>query len=411
MTDSPPSHNHSADVVIIGGGIAGLWLLNRLCGEGYNAILLERDALGSDQTMASQGMIHGGIKYSLGGALTGASEAVAAMPDHWRDCLRGEGDVNLSQARVLSDHFYLWSSGGIGSRMGAFFASKATRGRVDRVKGGEMPSVFHDPAFRGSLYRLVDKVVDAPSVVAALADNHRQRLFRIDWDNARWQQGHKGLAELVIGADDGEHRLQATTFVFTAGAGNEGLLAGVGARAPAMQRRPLHQVMVRHRLPHRFYGHCLGTETRPRLTVSSHPLSDGSQVWYLGGGLAERGVALSEAEMITAARGELAALFPWLDFADARWATLRIDRAEPRQQGMTRPDSAFAQWALGVDNVVAAWPTKLTLAPDLAKAVIQLLREKSLSPTAGECPTLPLPRPAVAATPWALAFGVDDGAP
>jgi len=57
-------HSMSCDVAIIGGGIAGLWLLNRLMNSGYNAILFESKALGSDQTVASQGMIHGGIKYT-----------------------------------------------------------------------------------------------------------------------------------------------------------------------------------------------------------------------------------------------------------------------------------------------------------------------------------------------------------
>ncbi|HEB27268.1 MAG TPA: FAD-dependent oxidoreductase, partial [Porticoccus sp.] len=92
----------NVDIAIIGGGIAGLWLLNRLCNDGYNAVLFEQDDLGGAQTIASQGMIHGGIKYALGGALTGASEAIADMPDHWRRCLNGEGDVDLSQAKVLS---------------------------------------------------------------------------------------------------------------------------------------------------------------------------------------------------------------------------------------------------------------------------------------------------------------------
>ena len=31
----------TCDVAIIGGGIAGLWLLNRLVNDGYNALLFE----------------------------------------------------------------------------------------------------------------------------------------------------------------------------------------------------------------------------------------------------------------------------------------------------------------------------------------------------------------------------------
>ena len=37
------------DIVILGGGIAGLWLLNRLRNAGYAAVLLESTALGTGQ--------------------------------------------------------------------------------------------------------------------------------------------------------------------------------------------------------------------------------------------------------------------------------------------------------------------------------------------------------------------------
>ncbi|MGB1685791.1 MAG: FAD-dependent oxidoreductase, partial [Pseudomonadales bacterium] len=79
------------DIAILGGGIAGLWLVNRLQQAGYSTCLIERHGLGGEQTLASQGMIHGGIKYTLGGALTNASETIAAMPERWQACLRGEG--------------------------------------------------------------------------------------------------------------------------------------------------------------------------------------------------------------------------------------------------------------------------------------------------------------------------------
>ena len=81
----------TCDVAIIGGGIAGLWLLNRLVNDGYNALLFEQTALGGEQTVASQGMIHGGIKYTLSGTLSGASEAIADMPAHWQACMEGKG--------------------------------------------------------------------------------------------------------------------------------------------------------------------------------------------------------------------------------------------------------------------------------------------------------------------------------
>jgi glycerol-3-phosphate dehydrogenase len=78
------TNNVKVDIAIIGGGIAGLWLLNSLQAKGYSAVLFEKNALGSDQTIASQGMIHGGVKYALSGALSGESEAIVNMPDHWK---------------------------------------------------------------------------------------------------------------------------------------------------------------------------------------------------------------------------------------------------------------------------------------------------------------------------------------
>ena len=44
----------SSDVVIIGAGIAGLWLHNRLNQMGFHAILLENDTIGNAQTLSSQ---------------------------------------------------------------------------------------------------------------------------------------------------------------------------------------------------------------------------------------------------------------------------------------------------------------------------------------------------------------------
>jgi len=395
---------HHLDAVIIGGGIAGLWLLNRLCNRGYNAILLENRALGSHQTVASQGMIHGGIKYTLSGALTGASEAIADMPDHWRACLRGEGDVDISAARILSDHFYLWSTANLRSRLGGFLASKATRGRVEKVARDELPPIFANREFRGSLYRLVDMVMDTPSLLRALADNYRERIFATDGCHCRWRSAADGTQTLAITRGAASFELETGAFVFTAGRGNGELLAAVAATAPAMQIRPLHQVMVHHRHPHPFYGHCVTTDTTPRLTISSHPMADGSQVWYLGGTLAEKGVGQTPDELIASARRELDALMPWVDLRDARWATLAVDRAEPRQRNLVRPDQAFAAWASGPANVIAAWPTKLTLTPNLAQTVEDLLTARGIQASEATAPELALPSPPISPSPWQEAF-------
>jgi hypothetical protein len=143
----------STDVLIVGAGVAGLWLNARLRKQGYSTVLVERQ-LGGEQTIKSQGIIHGGTKYALHGALTGASEAIADMPRRWREALAGE--LDLTGTRLLSDAHYLWSPGTLAGNLTSFFASKAVRGRVDQVKGEQLPPALQDRAFKGKVYRLAN---------------------------------------------------------------------------------------------------------------------------------------------------------------------------------------------------------------------------------------------------------------
>lgn len=395
--------NLQLDIAIVGGGVAGLWLINRLQNAGYQCALFESRALGSDQSVASQGMIHGGIKYTLSGALTGASEAIAEMPAHWQECLAGRGDVDLRGANVLSDHFYMWSTSSVASKLTTFFASKATRGRVDKVKADARPPLFQQPGFNGQLYKLVDIVLDVPSVLQTLANNVAGRTFLLPPEQAQWQKDAAGNCELVIRSDSGEVRVQAKQFIFTAGQGNEALLQQLGESSPAMQIRPLQQVMVKLEQSYRFYGHCLGADKTPRLTISSHPCRDGRWIWYLGGSLAESGVHLTARELIEQAKRELSNLMPWLDLSGAQWATLPVNRAEPRQKNLVRPDKAFIGQAGNCPNLAVGWPTKLTLAPNLASETLDWLQQQQILPgaAAADLSLLSgLQQAGVAATPW-----------
>src|SRR5438874_12126869 len=92
-----------ADVLILGGGIAGVWILDELVRAGIDAILLEKRALGDGQTVASQGIIHGGLKYMFDGHVTTSVKAIAEMPVVWRECLEGRREPNLFGTSMRSD--------------------------------------------------------------------------------------------------------------------------------------------------------------------------------------------------------------------------------------------------------------------------------------------------------------------
>src|SRR5690606_40774679 len=96
-------------------------------------------------------------------------------------------------------------------------------------------------------------------------------------------------ATVSVAADDRNLRLRARWIVLTAGAGNERLAPLSGVRA-AMQRRPLHMVLVRHASLPAVYAHAVTAGTTPRFTITTHRDSTGTPVWYAGGRVAESGV-------------------------------------------------------------------------------------------------------------------------
>jgi glycerol-3-phosphate dehydrogenase len=381
----------STDVLIVGAGVAGLWLNARLRGQGFSTVLVESASLGGGQSLKSQGIIHGGAKYALHGALSGASEAIADMPRRWREALAGNGELDLTGVRILSEAHYLWSPGTIAGNLTSFFASKAVRGRVDQVKGDELPPALQNPRFKGKVYRLAELVVDVPSLIQRLAELAGDSLLA----GQRIEPLHEA-GELVGLRVDGRD-IRAQRIVLSAGGGTADLLQALGVSQPQMQRRPLHMVLVKGPTLKPLFAHCLGGGPKPRITVTTHPAADGQCVWYLGGDLAEAdGVAREPAAQIAAARKELESLLPWVDLSQAQWATLRVDRAEPAQSGLVRPDNAFLDVQ---QRLLVGWPTKLALAPDFADRVLASLSRDGIHPTPQPALT-DLPRPPLATPVW-----------
>ncbi|MCZ4320927.1 NAD(P)/FAD-dependent oxidoreductase [Pseudomonas anguilliseptica] len=385
----------STDVLIVGGGIAGLWLNARLRRQGFATVLVENARLGGGQSVKSQGIIHGGAKYALHGALTGASEAIADMPRRWREALAGNDELDLTGVRLLSDAHYLWSPGSLAGNITSFFASKAVRGRVDQVKGEQLPPALQHPKFKGKVYRLAELVLDVPSLISRLSELAGDGLLAAEHIEPLRENGE--LVGLII---DGRE-IRAQRIILSAGRGNAELLSALDLSQPAQQLRPLHMVLVKGPTLKPLYAHCLGGGPKPRVTITTHPAADGQWVWYLGGDLAEAdGVARDESAQIQAAQKELAELLPWVDLSAAQWATLRVERAEPAQSGLVRPDNAFLHEQ---DKLLVGWPTKLALAPDFADRVLAAFSRDGIQP-AQHAPLPELPRPSVAPPAWEELF-------
>ncbi len=382
----------NVDALIIGGGIAGLWTLARLHQAGYKAVLLEANALGSGQTRYAQGIIHGGTKYALTGKLTASSAAVADMPARWRACYAGKGELDLTQAELLSDAHYLWSTGSLTSRLSGFFASKVMRSRSTEVKNVSLPALFQHNAFKGQLYQLDEPVFNTLSVIRAIAEPLKKTILPVA-ANSLQHRDHS----VVVTAQSGEmYHFHYQSVLLMAGEGNEDLLLRFACRKPEMQRRALKMVVLRGGLHDLVYAHCLGASVNPRITITSHYATDGDIVWYMGGQLAEDGVHKNNADLIRAAKKELAELIPWLDLKQPQWGVLEINRAEIKKAAITRPDS-FSIEQHG--NIITAWPTKMALAPALADALIEKIESQHIR-RSGDIEIPPWSAPEYADFPW-----------
>lgn len=366
----------STDVVIIGAGIAGLWLHHRLNKMGFHALLLENETIGNAQTLSSQGIIHGGAKYALNGILSKATQAIGGMPARWQSCISGQGDVDLSAVKVLANHQLMWSKDQLSSKMLSFFASKALASRMQSVSSSERPPLFQSNGFKGSLYQLDEPVLDVTSVIKSIATPYQDRILHCPSEHpVLWQQKDKHVSTLQMG----DVTITAQHFVLTAGEGNAALLNSLDISSPVMQRRPLQMVLCKAKDPKQalptIYAHSLGSGSKPIATITSHADKHGNIVWYIGGNIAENGVGKSPDILTGEARDLLADIMPWVTLPELDWAVHAVDRAEPKQSGLTRPDAAFVE---SKGNLHIAWPTKLALAPDLADKVIDRLQKQGL---------------------------------
>lgn len=376
------------DVAILGGGIAGLWLLARLKAAGYSVLLIESEALGAGQTLASQGIIHGGLKYAIDMKLKQDSAALADMPARWRAALDGTGEIDLRGAKLAAEHHLFWARRTLASRVAGFFGSKLVRGRVDALDPSDWPQALRDPDHVGAVYALDECVLDTSLLVSALAQLHGNCI-------------KAGRAQVTVCGDHvvldvGGRSVTAGHLVCAAGAGNEALLPQLGLPPQAAQRRPLHQVLIWN-APAPLWAHCFDTSDKPRVTITTHRTQDGTLVWNVGGLIAENGVQQSEADLIAAARAEFATLLPKLDFSRSRFAGLRVDRAEGSTADGRKPDGPVLQRK---GRITLAWPTKLALVPRLADLVLA-----DLPPPSGD----PQPdwsdwaAPGMALAPWETA--------
>lgn len=377
----------SPDVVIFGAGIAGLWTFHRLKNLGYNVLLLERESIGCGQTIASQGIIHSGLKFTLAGKVNKLARAISAMPELWRAALRGEGDVDLSTAHMAAQSQQLLIPSGFMGGLTKLVAERALGNNVHSFSKDQWPEHIKNSGFKGSVIFMDEPVLNIPSVLRALAEPYREYIRKIS--HADSEKPFEFLNRMNI---------SAKKIIFTAADSNQKIASdNAHDKGLETQARPLVQGMMKN-APFPLFAHLVGKTDKPVASITTHEMSDGTLVWYLGGLVAERPTNSAQQDVIDAATKAFTAYLPDMDLSNVAWSTLPINRIE----GKSKTDSWMPDTPTihHTKDALYCWPTKLTFAPMLGDMIVHELKSEGIMPsgTSNNFDFLPLAE--YMQTPW-----------
>lgn len=371
------------DLVIIGGGIAGLWTLNHFRAIGHSALLLETKALGTGQTIGSQGIIHSGLKYALAGKMNAQAQSISAMPDLWRKALAGKGNVDLSKATGAIHSQHMMIPSGIGGALVKLVSKNIFQDSLHEIDKGKWPQEITDSGFKGSFIFMDEPVLDTPAILEALAAPHKSYIKKLPEDYA-----------LTPRAFLDQNNIKATTIIYTAAASNHTIATAQQQNTEDLktQHRPLLMGMMKD-APFDLWAHFVGMGEKPAATITTHYTKSGERIWYIGGAAAERKINAPAKETIHASQKAIKQYLPKLDIASKQWAVYPVDRVEGKALGWMPDMPTIHQH----DNHYYCWPTKLTFAPLLAQELEKKLGHLPKTPQA-EFPTLDPVE--VALPPW-----------
>ena len=325
------------EIVVVGGGIAGFFALDRLRTAGHQAHLIGCPRPGMDQTQWSQGILHTGWKYHRGDP-----RPFPDLAKTWRDMFEGNAEPKLPHEAIRTSNLRVWGDVDADPSLG--------------------PQVVDPPDCLGhhQVHDLEENIIDPGVVLNHLREKHHPFC-------------HHGLVKVTRMAGGfeiltGTEHILTKHLILAAGAGNEALGMMLGRPPGFMQRRPLRMYLIRGALPD-LYGHAMQNK-EVALTIHTIPCKHNERIWIIGGALAEDAPELHADEAEHRLRNALMLFLPGGLPTGCWWSSYRIDRAEKATTDGQRPDDVCVEL---VDGVHYVWPTKLVLAPRAADILLGML--------------------------------------
>lgn len=363
------------DVLIIGGGIQGMWLLKDLAHLNYSAFLVTNRAIGVGQTLHSHGYIHAGYLYSE---------------------LELAKRLNTNEVVELWDHF-MGSSGITRPNLRPMFGF--TRGMEELLLRrwrsarlpyylGQLPSEFEGGIITG-VFNTNEYWVDVEQVVRHLSRDVGDlvRMGRVE----RITMNQGGQREVKVVIENTDCLLKPRLVVLAAGVGNSALLklmaqndeslrnrirSGYGDQGPQRIRRSQMLVLKGRTLP---AFACIF----PHLNMFVVPRTDGSDNIWLVSHDTDQEVQSSQTFIgdsdppVDSARlrrtiAALRAVAPTLFQRDVTWGAYTGFKGEGRlgiDLGRLPKEEVIEDFE--ARDLIAVWPTKLTLAPKASKEIVR----------------------------------------
>lgn len=371
-------------VVVIGAGVTGLLLAERLRESRIPVLMIEESALAAGQTAHCHGYLHRGYIYQ---SLSPAQHAtLAAGARWWQSQLKTHGVPPLSDASVIAFH-------------DADEHEQTVRNWCDL-------GMRHEPLDTSgwlpralAAYRVPEATV-AP--VATLRTLSPERGLVLPGRATRLHE-HAGRLDAVdVLTADGPVTVAAPYFALTAGFSLTPLLAPL-RRATRLRRRLSFMLVCQtdQPLPAAF---CLPTEEAQGLFVASRPTPHGRCYlissfisFWLG-----KDPVMARAMWLAGIARVLAEQLPtlWHDRA-ARWGLYSAPKTElASAQGHGLPEGEVLD--LGWPNTVPVIPGKFVLAPLYAQQAADRLLAAGADRVVGPTPDGDFPSPGWAAEDWRL---------
>lgn len=360
MTDIQGPSYWAADVIVVGAGASGLSSARRLAQAGHSVLILEQASLGASQSNHSHGYMHRGHIYLRPSPALMSN--LNAGADRWTDIMNGYGIPPVTNASYL----------GFSSSYEAEVAARSwARGGLDFTETST-PDAFVPLAFP-RMFRTTEKTYDFTRWLEAMA----RELHDAGVPVLRAQAvSLERAGDSVVGVNvriNGELVVLRSRFVvLCAGTGNMDLAASITRyRGNSLNRTSYMMILQSESLkPVSLVAH--GHDSRGLFIVSRNLPKE--HVWLVSNYVSFAGM---EHDRTTAAlwardvRRTLEKYTNVLKDASLEWGYYTAPKGELRNLRNSMDSHSVQRY--GLENMLVASPTKLTLVPLLAELVTTTL--------------------------------------